>query len=67
MSAPQQQPVTDNPQALPDADAGSDDAVLEPVELEPAGSRGAGGAGDDLLVREKALVFRGFDSLPVRW
>ncbi|MGY1916870.1 Jag family protein [Blastococcus sp. SYSU DS0973] len=48
MSAPQQ-PVTDNAPALPDADPASDDAVVEAVEVE---SRGAGGSGDDLLVRE---------------
>ncbi|TYP86449.1 protein jag [Blastococcus xanthinilyticus] len=51
MSAPQQ-PVTENPTALPDADAGSDDAVVEPIDIEPAVARGAGGSGDDLLVRE---------------
>ncbi|MCF6744844.1 protein jag [Blastococcus sp. KM273128] len=51
MSAPQQ-PVTDNPPALPDADAASDDAVVEPVDVETDGAGGAGGAGDDLLVRE---------------
>ncbi|MGY2083501.1 Jag family protein [Blastococcus sp. SYSU DS0539] len=51
MSAPQQ-PVTENPPALPDADAASDDAVVEPVDLETRETDGAGGAGDDLLVRE---------------
>ncbi|MGY2065932.1 Jag family protein [Blastococcus sp. SYSU DS0619] len=51
MSAPQQ-PVTDNPPALPDADAASDDAVVEPVDLETREAGGAGGTGDDLLVRE---------------
>ncbi|MGY2001519.1 Jag family protein [Blastococcus sp. SYSU DS1024] len=51
MSAPQQ-PVTDNPPALPDADAASDDAVVEPVDLETDGAGGAGATGDDLLVRE---------------
>ncbi|SEL24995.1 spoIIIJ-associated protein [Blastococcus sp. DSM 46786] len=51
MSAPQQ-PVTDNPPALPDADAASDDAVVEPVDVETDGAGGAGGTGDDLLVRE---------------
>ena len=48
MSAPQQ-PVTENPPALPDDDATGDDAVVEPVDLE---THGAGGGGDDLLVRE---------------
>ncbi|MGY2076913.1 protein jag [Blastococcus sp. SYSU DS0828] len=51
MSAPQQ-PVTDNPPALPDADAASDDAVVEPVDVETAETGGAGGTADDLLVRE---------------
>lgn len=51
MSAPQQ-PVTDNPPALPDADAASDDAVVESVDVETGGAGGAGGTGDDLLVRE---------------
>ncbi|MCF6508133.1 protein jag [Blastococcus sp. MG754426] len=51
MSAPQQ-PVTDNPPALPDADPASDDAVVEPVDVEADGTGGAGGAGEDLLVRE---------------
>jgi spoIIIJ-associated protein len=47
-----------NGPALPDADADSDDAVVEPVDVTPAargagGAAGAGGAtGDDLLVRE---------------
>ncbi|MGY1724100.1 Jag family protein [Blastococcus sp. SYSU DS0533] len=48
MSAPQQ-PVTDDPPALPDADAASDDAVVEPVDVV---TDEAGGTGDDLLVRE---------------
>lgn len=54
MSAPQQ-PVTDSQPALPDADAASDDAVVEPVDVEDDGTdepRGSGGGGDDLLVRE---------------
>ena len=43
--------------ALPDADPGSDDAVLEPVDTDvtagPRGARGRGGPADaDLLVRE---------------
>ena len=51
MSAPQQ-PVTENPPALPDDDATGDDAVVEPVDVETSGARGPGGHGDDLLVRE---------------
>ncbi|MDP5185171.1 protein jag [Blastococcus sp. BMG 814] len=51
MSAPQQ-PVTDNPPALPDADAASDDAVVEPVDVETDEAGAARGTGDDLLVRE---------------
>jgi spoIIIJ-associated protein len=51
VSAPQQ-PVTENYPALPDADAASDDAVVEPVDVETDGARGSAGTGDDLLVRE---------------
>ncbi|CCG05847.1 protein jag [Blastococcus saxobsidens] len=51
MSAPQQ-PVTENPPALPDDDAAGDDAVVEPIEVVTTGARGSGGVGDDLLVRE---------------
>ncbi|MDK3255145.1 protein jag [Blastococcus capsensis] len=51
MSAPQQ-PVTENPPALPDDDATGDDAVVEPVDVETSGPRGSSGVGDDLLVRE---------------
>ncbi|MCV2491260.1 protein jag [Geodermatophilus sp. YIM 151500] len=41
------------PPVLPDADAGSDDALVEPVETEPVRARGAAGRADeDLLVRE---------------
>ena len=51
MSAPQQ-PVTDQQPALPDADPASDDALVEAVDVETGEPRAAGGAGDDLLVRE---------------
>ncbi|TFV45694.1 protein jag [Blastococcus sp. TF02A-35] len=54
MSAPQQ-PATDSQPALPDADPGSDDAVVEAVEVETdgaGGTDGAQGSADDLLVRE---------------
>jgi spoIIIJ-associated protein len=41
------------PPALPDADAGSDDAMVEPVDLEDeADEADEDGGGDDLLVRE---------------
>jgi spoIIIJ-associated protein len=55
-------PEADGQPALPDADAASDDAVVEPLDDEADeadddatdGARGSGGAGavDDLLVRE---------------
>ena len=50
-----QHPVTDSQPALPDADAASDDALVDAVDVESdgiAGTGGARGAGDDLLVRE---------------
>ena len=44
------------PPALPDADAGSDDAMVEPVDLEDeadeADEDGGADEADDLLVRE---------------
>ena len=54
MSTPQQS-ATDSQPALPDADAGSDDAVIEAVDVETDGAGGtdeARGDGDDHLVRE---------------
>ncbi|RZU33798.1 protein jag [Blastococcus saxobsidens] len=54
MSAPQQS-ATDSQPALPDADAGSDDALVEAVDVETDGAGGtdeARGTGDDHLVRE---------------
>ena len=50
-----QHPVTDSSPALPDADADSDDALVDDVDDENGGTAGTGGArgaGDDLLVRE---------------
>jgi len=51
LSPPADDEETGAQPALPDADAESDDAVVEPVDVTP-GAAGAGGAGDDLLVRE---------------
>jgi spoIIIJ-associated protein len=44
--------VADAQPGLPDADAESDDAVVEPAEAVTRGAGGAPGGGDDLLVRE---------------
>ena len=54
MSAPQQ-PATEMQPALPDADAGSDDAVVDDLDVDTdvaEGTDGATGSRDDLLVRE---------------
>ncbi|WP_255411598.1 R3H domain-containing nucleic acid-binding protein [Blastococcus sp. TBT05-19] len=51
--------MTDSQPALPDADAGSDDAVVEALDVDTdvdadvaGGTKEAQGTGDDLLVRE---------------
>ena len=54
MSAPQQ-PATEIQPALPDADAGSDDPVVEDLDVDTdvaGGTDEATGSRDDLLVRE---------------
>lgn len=55
MSAPQQH-TTDSAPALPDADAASDDALVESADLDTSGAGGAQGAGaprgEALLVQE---------------
>jgi spoIIIJ-associated protein len=54
VSAPQQ-PATEIQPALPDADAGSDDALVDDLDVDAAVTGGTGGtkvSGDDLLVRE---------------
>ncbi len=55
MSAPQQH-TTDSAPALPDADAASDDALVEPAELEtdgaPVAAASSGPRGEALLVQE---------------
>ncbi|MGY2127844.1 Jag family protein [Blastococcus sp. SYSU DS0617] len=55
MSAPQQHP-TDSAPALPDADAASDDALVEAADLDSDGAGGAPGStgprGEALLVQE---------------
>ena len=55
MSAPQQH-TTDSAPALPDADAASDDALVESADLDTTGAGGAQGAGaprgEALLVQE---------------
>jgi spoIIIJ-associated protein len=55
VSAPQQH-TTDSAPALPDADAASDDALVEPAELEtdeaPAAAGSTGPRGEALLVQE---------------
>ena len=55
MSAPQQH-TTDSAPALPDADAASDDALVEAADLDSDGTRGAAGStaprGEALLVQE---------------
>ncbi|MGY1753964.1 Jag family protein [Blastococcus sp. SYSU D01042] len=55
MSAPQQH-TTDSAPALPDADAASDDALVEAADLDTGGAGGARGAGaprgEALLVQE---------------